>query len=170
MVRNPGLFKSTFKLKDPFWSTKNISTLQPSFNAKASWGDGTRGQMKPEVKCHIAFNHNSFQIVWSGYLLRAPSCIILCLSGFLFEILFLCNVTGRSVLNFLVTQVKEVFHLIRSHISAPVLWVDLFIISISLFQYCRVFFCQQQQHICTLCACYSFSWMSKSSSDECPWG
>lgn len=71
MVKNPGLFKSTLKLKDPFWSTKKNSAFQPSFNAKASWGEIPRGQQRPGVKLHTAFNHSSLQTAWSGHLLES---------------------------------------------------------------------------------------------------
>lgn len=104
MVRNLRLFKSTLKPKDPFWSTKKNSALQTSLNAKASWGEVTRGQQKSGVKCHTAFNHSSFQIVWSGHLLEPFHLSFYASLCSFFKILFLCNVAGHSVLNFLVTQ------------------------------------------------------------------
>lgn len=116
---------------------------------------------------HPAINHNSFQIVRSGHLLVSFYLSFYACVPF-FEILFLCNVAGHSVLNFLVTQVKEVFHLIWSHMSAPVLRVDLFIISISLFQFCRVFSVNSNNTSVLSVPTILFHECQNPGSDECP--
>ena len=164
MVRSPVLFISNPHLnwEIPLVHQKErYTTTFQQGRSQMRW-ISHRGQQRPEVKHHSAFNHNGFQIAWAGHRLVPLHLSFYASLCSLSEVFVLLNVAGHSVLIFLVTQVREMFHLIRSHMSAPVLWVDLFIISISLSQSCRVFFCQQQQqHICTLCACYSFSWMSK---------
>lgn len=171
MVRNPGLFKTTLKLKDPFWSTKKNAAWQPSLNAKTNRGEVTRGQERPGVKHHTAFNHGSFQIVWSGHLLGllhlsfyASQCSFFL--RFCFCVMFLCIMSSI----FLSHSEGSVPSDIKPHVSTRSLgwFVHYFHFSFLILQ--GLFLSTvTTTHLYSL-GWHSFLWMSNPGSDECPWG
>lgn len=80
MVRNPALFKPTFKLKRSFLVHQK-RTLHYNPLSMQKPDEVTRGQQKPEVKHHTALSYSGFQTIWAGHLsasLHLPCYASLC--------------------------------------------------------------------------------------------